>query len=288
MPDPLAFARVMVAGVRQPITRTPADVGLEYEDVVFPATDGVTLRGWFVPAGTEPGPTVLWVHGWPWNRTGNAVGNVPWADGDVDTLACSRALHDAGFHVMLFDLANHGTSARRLPLTYGVWESRDYAGAIGHLRSRPEVDPARIGAIGLSAGGSTILYGTPDAQPIRALLAIQPTTVGVFADNMARDAFGRLGTLLSRGLTVVYWALRAPLPYAHDPAVPAASLGDTVVQYVQGTGDQWGTMADVERMSRATPRSLGVVAYPSTERYSGYSYIDTHVDDVIAFFADHL
>ena len=28
---------------------TPADVGMEYEDVSFEASDGVALHGWFVP-----------------------------------------------------------------------------------------------------------------------------------------------------------------------------------------------------------------------------------------------
>jgi len=292
MPNPFTFTRVMMAGIRQPIERTPAAVGLEFEDVAFPSTDGVALKGWFVPAraGTDADarPTVIWVHGWPWNRYGNVTGRVPWRDRTVDFLSATKALHNAGFHVLLFDLASHGESGRRFPLTYGVREARDYAGAVAYLRSRPDVDGERLGAIGMSAGGSTVLYGTPDAQPIRALLAVQPTKVKVFGDNMARSEFGRMGPALNKGLDLLYWILRAPAPKDHDPAIPAGRLGDTVVQYVQGTGDQWGQLDDVENMSRATPNSLGVIAYPSEERYGGYAYIDTHTDDVVAFFTAHL
>ncbi|WP_212743106.1 alpha/beta fold hydrolase [Microbacterium sp. 2FI] len=288
MPSPLRFARVMVTGLRQSVARTPAEVGLAYEDVGFTATDGVDLRGWFIPAGTEPAPAVVWVHGWPWNRLGNVAGGVPWPDRGVDHLPATKALHDAGFHVLMFDLANHGESGRRLPLTFGVREARDYAGAVAYLRSRPEVEPDRIGAIGMSAGGSTILYGTAACQPIRAMIAIQPTTVSVFTGNMARSAFGRIGPFLARSMSAVYWLMRAPDPRAHDPAAPAHGLGDTVVQFVQGTGDQWGEMPDVERMSAATPHSLGVIAYPSEERYGGYQYIDTHKDDIVGFFRAHL
>lgn len=292
MPNPFTFARVMTAGIRQPIDRTPAAVGLEFEDVAFPSTDGVALKGWFVPAtkGADAGarPTVIWVHGWPWNRYGNVTGRVPWPDRTVDFLPATKALHDAGFHVLLFDLASHGESGRRFPLTYGVREARDYAGAVAYLRTRADVDGARLGAIGMSAGGSTVLYGTPDVQPIRALLAVQPTKVKVFADNMARSEFGRVGPTLNRGLDLLYWILRAPSPKNHDPAIPARNLGDTVVQYVQGAGDQWGQLDDVENMSRATPNSLGVIAYPSEERYGGYAYIDTHTDDLVAFFTAHL
>ena len=37
---------------------TPADVGLEYEDVNLTASDGVQLHGWFVPG--EGRLTLLW------------------------------------------------------------------------------------------------------------------------------------------------------------------------------------------------------------------------------------
>ncbi len=35
---------------RQPITHSPADYGLPYEDVAFQSRDGLTLRGWWIPA----------------------------------------------------------------------------------------------------------------------------------------------------------------------------------------------------------------------------------------------
>ena len=34
--------------------RTPADSGLAYRDVTFPATDGVVLSGWYVPSRGAP------------------------------------------------------------------------------------------------------------------------------------------------------------------------------------------------------------------------------------------
>jgi hypothetical protein len=48
---PLTMTKLMLRGHRSPVTRTPAETGLPFEDVAFAATDGVGLRGWFVPAG---------------------------------------------------------------------------------------------------------------------------------------------------------------------------------------------------------------------------------------------
>jgi hypothetical protein len=70
--------------------------------------------------------------------------------------------------------------------------------------------------------------------------------------------------------------------------VPARELGDTVVQYVQGTGDPWGRMDVVEEFAAVTPNALPLVRFESAGRYEGYRYISERSDDVVAFFRDHL
>src|SRR5690606_37805866 len=36
--------------LRSPIMHTPAEAGLDYEDITFQAIDGVPIEGWFIPA----------------------------------------------------------------------------------------------------------------------------------------------------------------------------------------------------------------------------------------------
>jgi uncharacterized protein len=36
--------------LRSPILHAPSEEGLDYQDVTFPALDGVPLEGWFIPA----------------------------------------------------------------------------------------------------------------------------------------------------------------------------------------------------------------------------------------------
>jgi dienelactone hydrolase len=256
--------------------------------VSFPATDGVELRGWFIPSATEPAPAVVFVHGWIWSRAGNAAGRVPFVDRDVDFLPATRALHDAGFHVLLFELANHGESGKRPPLTMGRWEARDFNGALNYLRGRNDVDPERIGALGTSAGANTVMYAIPDGPPVKAFLAVQPTRLPVFNRHFSRDVLGPLGPAAAASTDMLYLLMRAPLPSRHDPSTVAPKLGDTVVQYVQGTGDPWGEMGIVEEFSSLTPRSLGVIRYPSTGRYEGYQYVSKEAEAVAAFFTAHL
>jgi pimeloyl-ACP methyl ester carboxylesterase len=288
---PLKLTRLMLFARRAPVDRTPAEAGLSYEDIAFKAGDGLGLKGWFIPrTGEEPGPAVVFVHGWMWNRLGNVAGAAPIDDRDVDFLPAARALHDAGFHVLMFDLRRHGESDSGSGLvSFGPLEARDFVGAVLYLRSRPDVDDQRIGALGISMGGSIALYGAPHCQPIKAILAVQPAKVTTFNDNFCRDQFGRYGPLLMKPVELIYRAWRVTPPSRQDPGMPARALNSTVVRYVQGTGDQWGTMEDVEAFAAGTPHVAGpVIRFPSTGRYDGYRYVSEHRDDIAAFFAEHV
>jgi uncharacterized protein len=289
---PLVLTKLMLVGRRTPLGgRTPRDAGLQYEDISFPATDGVTLKGWFIPkeGNGGPGPVVAFVHGWLWNRLGNVEGRVPFQDRGVDFLPATKALHDAGYHVLLFDVRHHGESGRgRAPLTYGPRETRDFIGAVNYLRGRADVDGERIGAIGTSMGGNIVIMGTSQCQPIKALLAIQPTKLHTFNTNFARDELGPLGPASLAPIDWMYALMRLPRPTKHDPGLAAPDLDGTVVQYVQGTGDPWGTMEIIDGFAAATPNALPVVRFPSAGRYEGYRYISERVDDVVGFFREHL
>jgi pimeloyl-ACP methyl ester carboxylesterase len=288
---PLLLTRLMLFARRAPIERTPAEVGLEYEDIGFKAGDGVGIKGWFIPSGVEgPGPAIVFVHGWMWNRTGNVAGLVPVDDRDVDFLPALRAVHDAGFHVLMYDVRRHGESeAGPGPITFGPLEARDFVGAVNYLRSRPDVDGQRLGSMGVSMGGTIALYGAPDCQPIKAILAIQPAKVTTFNKNFARLEFGPPGPLIMLPIELLYRLWRVTPPSKQDPGAPARGLDGTIVKYVQGTGDRYGTMEDVEGFAAGTPTVDGpVVRFPSTGRYDGYRYISECRDEVAAFFKRHV
>ena len=56
------------AGRRAPVLRRPDEVGLDYEDVLFPSMDGVPLEGWFIPADSDR--LIIHNHFLPGNRYG--------------------------------------------------------------------------------------------------------------------------------------------------------------------------------------------------------------------------
>ena len=92
-------------------------------------------------------------------------------------------------------------------MTYGPVEARDYVGAVAYLRTRADVDGERIGALGTSMGGEHVALRRADAQPIKAMLAIQPP---------AWTRFNRTSRATSSGR----WA--RPMLKPVDPSTPRA------------------------------------------------------------------
>jgi dipeptidyl aminopeptidase/acylaminoacyl peptidase len=125
---------------------TPADIGLEYEDVRFTADDGVTLSGWLVPAARETRAAVVLMHGFSWHRLPWLAGFVPWLQ--------------RRYHVLQFDFRGHGGSDDAL-ISLGTLEQRDVAAAVHFLAGRG-LGP--IALMGISMGGSVAIMAAPDLQ----------------------------------------------------------------------------------------------------------------------------
>lgn len=136
---------------------TPADWGLKYEDVSFTTRDGLTLRGWYLPSQNKA--AVILTHGIAANR--------------VAVLDPALMLARNGFGVLLFDLRAHGESDSDL-LPYGGNEAEDVRGAAAYLQTRADVDPGRIGAMGLSLGAQVSILGAGRDEAIKAVVADGP------------------------------------------------------------------------------------------------------------------
>lgn len=132
---------------------TPADRGLPYRDVAFPAADGTRLSAWFVPS--RNGAAVVLLHGAGSTRSA--------------TLAHATVLARHGFGVLLVDASGHGRSGGRA-MDAGWYGDDDFRGAVTFLTRQPSVDAARIAALGLSKGGEEAIGAAGDRR-IAAVVA---------------------------------------------------------------------------------------------------------------------
>jgi dienelactone hydrolase len=129
-------------------------------------SDGLRLRGWYVPS-----------------RNGAAVIAFPGRKGPQ---AHARMLARHGYGVLLFDRRGEGAS-EGAPHHYGWGGDRDVKAAIAFLQRRPDVDPGRIGGIGLSVGGELMLE-TAEETPALAAVVSEGAGSRTFSEEIEKDA----------------------------------------------------------------------------------------------------
>lgn len=116
----------------------PATYNLKYENVSFVTSDGLKLRGWFIP-NEESDAVVIVGHGYPFDK--------------ANILQATHFLAEE-YNLLLFDFRYFGESEGRYT-TGGVKESRDVLAAIKFLKDKKNF--TKIGAIGFSMSGAAIL-----------------------------------------------------------------------------------------------------------------------------------
>jgi uncharacterized protein len=288
------FARRMIAPPRRRLWGTPGNLNIAFENVHFPAQDGVRLAGWFIPAVTgalRKGATLILVHGWPWSRLGESAEDmIAMLDGSspVDLLRLAYALHNDGFNVLMFDLRNHGESAAMPPVTFGVQEAKDLLGALAYLNGRSDINPNRIGVVGFSMGANTALYTLPHTTQIKGVVAVQPTSAAHFAQRYGNYLLGPFSKVVVPLAEYIYQLVGGMQLSAIRPSSAAMAAGSVPVLYVQGKGDEWGSVADVEQMAAATSHATGTLLVDSTHRFEGYQYVIDNPQIVTSFFEQHL
>jgi alpha-beta hydrolase superfamily lysophospholipase len=187
----LTLPLVVIAGYGYVTTHVgravvPADrLGVPHEDVAFTTGDGLELEGWYIPS-----------------RNGAAVIAFPGRSGSQEQ---ARMLARHGYGVLLFDRRGEGASEGE-PNSWGWGGHRDVEAAIAYLQHRPDVDPDRIGGIGLSVGGEMMIETAARTDELAAVVS-EGAGARSFAEDRDLPARGpvdrMLGTLMSATKTAV-------------------------------------------------------------------------------------
>ena len=147
----VVFLILLVAGVRLieprlaffpvvPLPAPPASPGLRVEDLEAITSEGLRLRGWFIPPPDAAPPdawTLLVFHG-----NAENIGN---------GLGLTGRAHAAGFGVVLAEYRGYAGNPGS-PSEQGIY--RDGEAFWTALAARPGIDPTRIAIWGRSIGGA--------------------------------------------------------------------------------------------------------------------------------------
>ena len=189
---------------------------LKPEAVTFPTRDGITLAGRFYPGTSRT--TIILSHGYGDDQ--NQM--IPWAD----------FLNRAGFSVFTYDMRERGESGGSA-VTLGAREQTDLVSVVDYLVSRTDVDPNKIGALGVSLGGSvTILAAAQD-----------PRIKAVVDDSGFSDASNVVSTSFQK--------------FVHIPAFPFAPV--TVLISEWRTGANVNQVRPVAVIAKINPRPIFII-----------------------------
>lgn len=237
------YAKALTQAGGWPITGTPADVGLAYQEVTLTTSDHLKISGWYMPSDKSAGIVV--VHG-------------IWANKQA-MLPAAVMFHEAGYPVLTIDLRGHGLSEGE-QLSYGYDEALDVIAAVEYLLAQPTIE--QVGLVGYSLGGSAVVQATARDERVRA--AVIESSFSSLSDAV-RDSFSQhtglpswpLAPLLVRaaerelGLTVSQISSKEAL----------ASMTARPVMIIHGQDDPLFPVAHAHEMFNAAqePKTLWII-----------------------------
>jgi len=284
---------------RTPIMRRPDEYGLRYEDVVFQSLDGVELEGWFIPADSDR--LIISNHFMPGNRYGYPGHLEPWLSDpihkafggfEVNLLPQYKALHDAGYNVLAYDIRNHGRSGVGSGgiVGVGLLEYRDVIGSLRYAKSRKDTADMVTGLRSVCLGGnSTIVAMSKHPEEfahIKTMLALQPVSVRPVIERLCENAHVENGAEMFDEAIMkrTSFHLDELSPVEHSKAVMVPTL------VVQVHHDSITYPSDVQAIYDNIPvkdkRLFWIEG--TTRRFDGYNYLGEHPDIMIDWFDEHM
>lgn len=139
---------------------TPAEIGLEYEDIFFVTEDSVRLNGWFIPAKSEKA-VLLFCHG--------NGGNIS------HRLESFQLFNRLGLSIFIFDYRGYGKSGGS-PTEEGTY--LDARAAWNYIVREKGIAKDKIVILGRSLGGAVAAHLAREVKPQALVVESAFTSVG--------------------------------------------------------------------------------------------------------------
>ena len=209
------------------LTMTPANIGMDYQDVSIETTDGVTLHGWFIAGRSSR--VLLFFHG-------NA-GNIS------HRLDSIRQFQDLGLSVLIIDYRGYGQSEGRTT-ERGIY--RDADAAWRYLIEDRGIVASDIIIFGRSLGASVASHLAAQRQPLALVVESSFTSVPDIAQDLYPWLPARWLSRLSHATRDYIQDVRCPvlvvhsrddeiIPFHHGEAIFASANEPRTLLAIRGT-----------------------------------------------------
>lgn len=293
------YAQLFKNGLRTPILRRPDEYGMKYEDIFFPSLDGTILQGWFIPS---PGSKKLIIANHP--MTCSRYGypghlkefSGAFGDFEVNFLPDYKALHDAGFNIICYDLRNHGLSdagTGGVCGALGYYEARDVVGSLNYARTRAETKDNTIGLLSRCMGGNSTIHAMTHfpqyfGDDIKAMILLQAVSGHAFVEQGAKsngfDVAETVAAFDTRIHELTGFRLKelTPIPLAknvHVPTLFAQVRKDAMID-TQDSQDIFDALSSKEKKM--------VWIEGTTRRFDGYNYFAEKPAEMVEWFTKYV
>lgn len=204
---PYVFSMLLVFRPKFVHSGTPQSVlSVNYQEVEFSATDGVPIRGWWIPAAQNDltdhrHPAAAWgqrtiilCHGFEGDKSSD--------------LQLVRDLVPNGYNVLAIDFRAHGRSGGQFT-TFGDVERRDVLGAVQWIQAEHPAQAMRIFGLGEGLGSAALIAAAADPSPQGQAI----DAIAVFSPYGNFRSF--VSSIADRDSTIANWLLtKAVLPAA--------------------------------------------------------------------------
>jgi uncharacterized protein len=260
---PVGMAIVDIHSLHRDVGSPPS---ADYETVQLTTSDGLELDAWYRPS-----------------RNGAAVLMMSGGSGDIrGTIGHAKMLVRHGYGVLLFSGRGTGDSDGT-PNSYGWGREKDAAAALDYLATREDVEPGRVGALGLSTGADMAIDIAARRTDVNAVVADGTAAIG-YED--LKEYTGNPVTRLGG------WVLFKAIEVMQGSSGPKASLADQIARMrapslLVAAGEPeklWGELYDRAGGKRSQLWYLPKATHTGALR----QYPGEYERRVVDFFGDHL
>lgn len=276
---------------KTPIVRTPKEYGMEYEEISFVTEDAVTIKGWFIPADSDK--LIISNHFSPANRYGFAghLEGLDFAGGfEVNFLPRYKALHEAGYNILAYDLRCHGESesGKKGISGVGALEWQEVLASIEYVKNRADTANHDISLMSMCMGANATINAMekkPEAfQDIKSLIAIAPLKGKTYLER----TFEKTQMPLEESIEAyegIYKEMTGLSTDDHN-IIPKAKNITIPTFFVQVRNDQNSRWTDIQEMFENVPIEDKKVYYVEDTpwRFHGYSYFSENPEQMIEWF----
>ena len=272
---------------RNPVTRTPKEAGLDFENISFKSLDGVNLSGWYIPS-KDSDKLVIFNHFMVGNKAG-AVPHKDWGNIGVDFIPIYKHLVDAGYNVLTYDLRNHGESDiyndGKLGLT-----TIEYQDVVASVRFAKENYPDNDFYLYSQCYGTISTIRAMDESPedfedIKAFINVQPMVPKAFVEAVSK----KFNIWKEDNFEIFEKQLKKRTGYTYDDVkIPARSV--KIPTLTVQVHDDWRiTPESVENIHKNISNEDKKLLWieDTDERLAGYNYFGENPEEMIQWFDNH-